>query len=124
MAGYRHRTLRQMRTYASAPALPPLMRIVVSQLTGVLPKLAPHEVRGLPKTKPSEHLLIDRRNECDLSSPLPCPARRSHTKNSILSAREVVNGLRRCRYDRSTRYPIAQIAAESGLSRATVSGSG
>jgi hypothetical protein len=37
-----------------------------------------------------------------------------------MSAAEVVYWLRRCRYDRSRRVPIARIAAASGLSRMTL----
>jgi hypothetical protein len=39
---------------------------------------------------------------------------------AVMSAVEVVYWLRRCRYDRSRRVPIARIAAASGLSRMTL----
>jgi hypothetical protein len=37
-----------------------------------------------------------------------------------MPAREVVNALRRCRYDRSPRVPIACLARAAGLSRETL----
>jgi len=45
---------------------------------------------------------------------------RPQTEIAVMSAAEVVYWLRRCRYDRSRRVPIARIAAASGLSRMTL----
>jgi hypothetical protein len=45
---------------------------------------------------------------------------RPQTEIAIMSATEVVYWLRRCRYDRSRRIPIARIAPASGLSRITL----
>jgi hypothetical protein len=58
--------------------------------------------------------------ERDASQRVECQIPRPQTEITVMSAAEVVYWLRRCRYDRSRRVPIARIAAASGLSRMTL----
>jgi hypothetical protein len=123
MAHYRHRRMRELRSYASAPALPPLLRLWAGQVTGVPARFAPHEVHRI-KTKPATPL-SDWRN--GFSGPGTewqyQAARSSQTENSqtrILPEEEIIRWLQRCMLkhclDRSLRIPIAVIARMADVS--------
>src|SRR5262249_1308861 len=90
-----------------------------AQVTGVPAKFRRHERHHLTQPKRAE-----RTNAADVSDgggyQEPRSQEISSEEDHILSAREIVNGLRRCRYDGKTRIPIACLAVAGGLSRQTL----
>src|SRR5215475_14500504 len=66
------------------------------------------------------HILTLPTKERDVAHRAEYQTPRPQTEIAVMSAAEVVHWLRRCRYDRSRRVPIARIAAASGLSRMTL----
>jgi hypothetical protein len=106
--------------------LPPLLRVWGAEVTGVPAKLARHEVHLLLRPKRADRATTDARQNylpADVSEEARNQQPRSQESSStegILSAREVINLLRRCRYDRSRRIPIARLAAASGVSPQTL----
>jgi hypothetical protein len=129
MAGYRHRTMRQMRACANAPALPPLVRLWRAQVTGVRPQFAPHEVHRIPQTKRASPVSGETHNGfSNVSGEGEYQARRSQMENSLdtTPAERVANLLQRhmlrhrtdCA-DRSRRVPVAVIARMADVSRET-----
>jgi hypothetical protein len=130
MPRYRHRTMRHQRANASAPALPPLLRLWTAHVTGVPAKFAPHELYRIPQQKRARIVLSDWRNGYpDVSGEGEYQARRSQTENSPdtkMPAERVANLLQRhmlrhctgCA-DRSRRVPVAVIARMADVSRET-----
>jgi hypothetical protein len=117
-------TRLMLRSIARAPApqarvarapLPPLLRVMAAQVDGRPARFTRHELHQLPPAKPARNryaaddMLADKRNQEPRSPEL-----------EILPASEVVSLLRRCRYDRSRRLPIACIARAAGLHRWTL----
>ena len=118
-------TLRSLARAPTRPAkftgttLPPLLRVWAAEVTGVPAKLARHDGYHLPPIRRADPT----RNAADVSEGARDQEPRSQKSSSgedLLSVREVVNVLRRCRYERSRRIPIARIAAAAGLSRHTL----
>ncbi len=106
---------RQRRLVAARPGLPPLLKVLAGQALGITPGFGRHEVHRLPPP---------RRRAPDTADPSPDDLRgrrdEPQASDGVLSAREVVNLLRQCRYSRSPRMPIACLAKAAGLSRETL----
>jgi hypothetical protein len=142
MAIWLHPMVNVLRALNQAPngrpqqpariAGPPLLRVLLAQVTGVPAKLARHEVHFLPGPKfslPGQKVGRATTNSRQRYLPADVSERainqeprsqRISSDDGILSAREVINLLRRCRYDRSGRIPIARLAASGGVSRQTL----
>jgi hypothetical protein len=93
--------------------------LLLAQAFGIAPRFARHELHQLPppKTQARTRYVQD---DGDLSGEWGNHEPRSPLQLEILSACEVVNLLRRCRYDRWQRLQIACIARAAGLSRETL----
>jgi DNA-binding phage protein len=74
------------------------------------------------RTWPTKERRASQRVECQTSRSQTEEYQTSSPKiePSVMAAAEVIYWLRRCRYDRSRRVPIARVAAASGLSRMTL----
>jgi hypothetical protein len=97
--------------------LPPFLRVVVANVTGVPATLARHEIHALaPPKRVNPAAIVEARSTLADVSPRFPPG----GSIPVLSEREVVNGLLRCLSERPRRAPIACLARAAGLSRMTL----
>lgn len=112
--------------------LQPLLRVWGEEVTGVPARLARHEFHHLPGPKfvlpgPKVAHAITNSGQSYLPADVldgalyqEARSQKRKSNDGIFSAREVVNALRRIRYDRSPQIPIGCVARAAGLSRMTV----